>query len=207
MIKDMTIQTFLDELASKTSTPGGGGAAAVSGAMGAALISMVANFTIGKKGCEDVEDDCKEILTKSEKLRSDLTDAINDDVVVFNRVMASYGMPKETDEEKVARSTEIQAALKEATDIPLQCAKLCREVVNLSQPIADKGNNNVISDAGVAVLAGYAGLRSAALNVYINIGGIKDKEFADDRRQQLETLLDGMDSLKEEIYELVKSKL
>lgn len=203
----MTIQTFLDELASKTSTPGGGGAAAVSGAMGAALISMVANFTIGKKGCEDVEDDCKEILTKSEKLRSDLTDAINDDVVVFNRVMASYGMPKETDEEKVARSTEIQAALKEATDIPLQCAKLCREVVNLSQPIADKGNNNVISDAGVAVLAGYAGLRSAALNVYINIGGIKDKEFADDRRQQLETLLDGMDSLKEEIYELVKSKL
>jgi formiminotetrahydrofolate cyclodeaminase len=207
MIKDMTIQTFLDELASKSSTPGGGGAAAVSGAMGAALISMVANFTIGKKGCEDVEDDCKEILAKSEQLRSQLTDAINDDVVVFNRVMASYGMPKETDEEKTARTAEIQAALKEATDVPLQCAKLCREVINLSQPIADKGNNNVISDAGVAVLAGYAGLRSAALNVYINIGGIKDKEFADDRRQQLESLLDGMDTLKECIYELVKSKL
>ncbi|MBL1143134.1 MAG: cyclodeaminase/cyclohydrolase family protein [Proteobacteria bacterium] len=207
MIKDMTIQTFLDKLASKTSTPGGGGAAAVSGAMGAALISMVANFTIGKKGHEDVEEECKEILAKSEKLRADLTDAINDDVVVFNRVMASYGMPKETDDEKAARSTEIQAALKEATDVPLQCAKLCREVINLSQPIADKGNNNVISDAGVAVLAGYAGLRSAALNVYINIGGIKDKEFADDRRQQLESLMEGMDPLKEEIYELVKSKL
>jgi methenyltetrahydrofolate cyclohydrolase len=207
MIKDMTIQTFLDELASKTSTPGGGGAAAVSGAMGAALISMVANFTIGKKGHEDVEEECKEILAKSEKLRSDLTDAINDDVVVFNRVMASYGMPKETDEEKAARSAEIQAALKEATDVPLQCAKLCREVINLSEPVAEKGNNNVISDAGVAVLAGYAGLRSAALNVYINIGGIKDKEFADDRRQQLETLLEGMDTLKEGIYELVKSKL
>lgn len=203
----MTIQTFLDKLASKTSTPGGGGAAAVSGAMGAALISMVANFTIGKKGHEDVEEECKEILAKSEKLRADLTDAINDDVVVFNRVMASYGMPKETDDEKAARSTEIQAALKEATDVPLQCAKLCREVINLSQPIADKGNNNVISDAGVAVLAGYAGLRSAALNVYINIGGIKDKEFADDRRQQLESLMEGMDPLKEEIYELVKSKL
>ncbi len=207
MIKDMTIQTFLDELASKSSTPGGGGAAAVSGAMGAALISMVANFTIGKKGHEDVEDECKEILAKSEQLRSELTDAIKDDVDVFNRVMASYGMPKETDDEKAARSAEIQAALKEATDVPLQCAKLCREVINLSQPIADKGNKNVISDAGVAVLAGYAGLRSAALNVYINIGGIKDKEFADDRRQQLETLLNGMDVLKEEIYELVKSKL
>lgn len=207
MIKDMTIQAFLDGLASKTSTPGGGGAAAVSGAMGAALISMVANFTIGKKGYEAVEDEAKEILAKSEVLRLKLTDAIKDDVDVFDRVMASYGMPKETDEEKSVRSAEIQAALKEATDVPLQCARLCREVINLSQPIAEKGNNNVISDAGVAVLAGYAGLRSAALNVYINIGGIKDKEFADDRRKQLESLLDGMDGLKEEIYGLVKSKL
>lgn len=203
----MTIQIFLDQLASKLSTPGGGGAAAISGAMGAALISMVANFTIGKKGYEDVEEDCKEILAKSEQLRADLTDAINVDVDVFNRVMASYGLPKETDEEKAARSSEIQAALKAATDVPLQCAKLCKEVINLSQPVAEQGNKNVISDAGVAVLAGYAGLRSAALNVYINIGSIKDKEFADDRRQQLESLLNGMDSLKEEIYELVKSKL
>lgn len=203
----MPIQEFLDGLADKTSTPGGGGAAAVSGAMGAALISMVANFTIGKKGCEDVEDQAKEILTKSEDLRAKLTDAIKDDVDVFNRVMASYGMPKETDDEKAARSAEIQAALKAATDVPLECARLCREVVNLSQPISEIGNNNVISDAGVAVLAGYAGLRSAALNVYINIGGIKDKEFADDRRKKLDSLLDDMDALKEEIYELVKSKL
>lgn len=207
MIKDMTIQTFLDELASKASTPGGGGAAAVSGAMGAALISMVANFTVGKKGHEADEEEVKNILAKSEDLRARLTDAIDDDVVVFDRVMKSYGMPKETDEEKAARATEIQAALKEATDVPLECARLCREVINLSQPIAEKGNNNVISDAGVAVLAGYAGLRSAALNVYINIGGIKDTEFVDDRRKQLESLLDGMDSLKEEIYDLVKSKL
>ena len=203
----MTIQAFLDGLASKTSTPGGGGAAAVSGAMGAALISMVANFTIGKKGFEDVQDECKEMLAKSEDLRSKLTDAIKDDVDVFDRVMASYGMPKDTDEEKSARTTEIQAALKEATDVPLECARLCKELINLSQSAAEKGNNNVISDAGVAVLAGYAGLRSAALNVYINIGGIKDKEFVDDRRQNLELLLDGMDVLKEDIYELVKSKL
>ena len=207
MIKDMTIQTFLDELASKASTPGGGGAAAVSGAMGAALISMVANFTIGKKGYENVDAEAQDILKKSEDLRAKLKDAIHDDVNVFNRVMASYGMPKETDEEKAARSAEIQASLKEATDVPLECARLCREVIDLSKPVAEKGNNNVISDAGVAVLAGYAGLRSAALNVYINIGGIKDKEFADDRRQQLEALLDGMESLKEEIYTIVKDKL
>ncbi len=207
MIKDMTIQTFLDELASKSSTPGGGGAAAISGAMGAALISMVANFTIGKKGYEEVEQDSQEILAKSEVLRMKLTEAIQDDIRVFDRVMASYGMPKETDEEKQARSTEIQAALKEATDVPLECAKLCHEVVKLSQPIAEKGNKNVISDAGVAVLAGYAGLRSAALNVYINIGGIKDQEFVETRRKKLEDILDGMDGLKDEIYDIVKDKL
>lgn len=207
MIKDMSIQDFLDGLASKASTPGGGGAAAVSGAMGAALISMVANFTVGKKGYEEVEGEAREILKQSEDLRAKLTDAIKDDVDVFNRVMASYGMPKETDEQKAVRSKEIQAALKEATDVPLECARLCHEVVKLSQPIADKGNNNVISDAGVAVLAAYAGLRSAALNVYINIGGIKDEEFVNDRRSKLEALLDGMDVQKDEIYELVKNKL
>ncbi len=207
MIKDMSIQTFLDELASKASTPGGGGAAAVSGAMGAALISMVAHFTIGKKGYEDVDEQSKEILATAEVLRMKLTEAIADDVRVFNRVMASYGMPKETDEEKAARSAEIQEALKEATDVPLECAKLCYEVIKLSQPIAEVGNKNVISDAGVAVLAGYAGLRSAALNVYINIGGIKDKEFADDRQQKLEAMLSDMESLKEEIYNIVKDKL
>ena len=207
MIKDMTIQTFLDELASKASTPGGGGGAAVNGAIGAALISMVANFTIGKKGYEDVHDEFTNILNQSEDLRSKLTGAIKDDVDVFNRVMAAYGMPKDTEDEKKIRTEAIQSALKEATDVPLTCAKLCREVIDLSESAAENGNTNVISDAGVALLAGYAGLRSAALNVYINIGGIKDKEFADDRRQQLETLLDGIEIFKENIYELVKSKL
>ena len=207
MIKDMTIQTFLDELASKASTPGGGGGAAVNGAIGAALISMVANFTIGKKGYEDVHDEFTNILNQSEDLRSKLTSAIKDDVDVFNRVMAAYGMPKDTDDEKKMRTEAIQSALKEATDVPLACAKLCREVIDLSESAAENGNTNVISDAGVALLAGYAGLRSAALNVYINIGGIKDKEFADDRRQQLETLLDGIEIFKENVYELVKSKL
>ena len=207
MIKDMTIQTFLDELASKASTPGGGGGAAVNGAIGAALISMVANFTIGKKGYEDVHDEFTSILNQSEDLRSKLTDAIKDDVDVFNRVMAAYGMSKETEDEKKLRTEAIQSALKEATDVPLACAKLCREVIDLSESAAENGNTNVISDAGVALLAGYAGLRRAALNVYINIGGIKDKEFADDRRQQLETLLDGIEIFKENVYELVKSKL
>ena len=207
MIKDKSIQVFLDELASKASTPGGGSAAAIIGAMGAALISMVANFTVGKKGYEDVDADAQAILDKSEKLRAQLTDMIKADVDVFNKVMGAYGMAKDTDEQKADRTTAIQAALKEATDVPLACARLSAEVIKLCQPIAEKGNKNVISDAGVAVLAGQAALRSAALNVYINIGGIKDVVFVKDRQNQLDEIMTGMDKLTEEVYQVVKSKL
>jgi len=207
MIKQQSVQVFLDDLASKSSTPGGGGAAAIMGAMGAALISMVCNLTIGKKKYEEVEAELKEVLIQSEDLRAKLTDAIQADVQVFDRVMGSYGMPKGTGEQKAARSMEIQAALKEATDVPLECARLCREVVDLSRAVAEKGNLNLVSDAGVAVLAGYAALKSAALNVYINIGGIKDEAFAADRRNQLFALIDGCGFETEDIYQIVKSKL
>lgn len=207
MIKDKTIQVFLDELASKASTPGGGSAAAIIGAMGAALVSMVANLTVGKKNYEAVEGDIKNILARSEALRTQLTDMVKADVEVFNQVMGAYGMPKETDEQKAQRTEAIQAALKEATDVPLACAKLCAEVIHLCLPVAEKGNKGVISDAGVAVLAGYAALRSAALNVYINIGGIKDESFVQDRSKQLESILTGMDGLTEKVYQIVKSRL
>ena len=207
MIKDKTIQVFLDELASKASTPGGGSAAAIIGAMGAALNSMVANFTVGKKGYEDVDDQARDILQQAESLRGRMTDMVKADVDVFNQVMGAYGMPKETEEEKSARTAAIQEALKAATDVPLACAKAAAEVIRLSKPMAEIGNKNVISDAGVAVLAGQAALRSAALNVYINIGAIKDEAFANDRRKQLEETLAGMNELTEEVYALVVSKL
>ena len=207
MIKDQPISDFLDALASKASTPGGGSAAAIIGSMGAALTSMVCNLTVGKKNYEDVDADMQAALKQSESLRERLMDMIKADIDVFNRVMAAYGMPKETDDEKSARSAEIQDALKEATDVPLACAKLAREVMEVSQPVAEKGNKNVISDSGVSVLAAYAALRSAALNVYINIGGIKDKAFADDRAKQLEDILAGSDDLLESIYQTVKERL
>lgn len=207
MIKDKSVQTFLDELAGKSSTPGGGSAAAVIGAMGAALLSMVANLTLGKKNYEGVEEDMKKLLQRTEELRGKLTDAIKADVEVFDKVMAAYGMPKDDEEAKTRRSSAIQTALKEATDVPLDCARQCAEVIRLSEPVAEMGNTNVISDAGVAVLAAYAALRSAALNVYINIGAIRDEAFVEERRGQLEEIMEGMDKLTEEVYALVKSKL
>ncbi len=207
MFQQQQLQSFLDQLASKASTPGGGSAAAIMGAMGAALVSMVANFTVGKKKYEHVEQEMQALLQQSEDLRTRLTGMIQADIDVFNNVMDAYGMAKETEEEKAARSKAIQSALKEATDVPLACAQLCADVIGLCRPVAEKGNLNVISDAGVAVLAAHAALRSAALNVYINIGGIRDEAFVNDRRDKLEQILSGADIDTETVYELVKSKL
>lgn len=206
-IKDKSIEVFLDELASKSATPGGGSAAAVMGAQSAALTSMVCNLTIGKPKYAEVETEMQELLVKSENLRQILIGMIKADVDVFNRVMACYGMAKETDTEKSARSMAIQTALKEATEVPLACAKACAEAITLSKIAADKGNLGVISDAGVAVMAGYAGLKSAALNVYINAGSLNDREFAEAKLQQLAEILNNADVATEEIYQLVKNKL
>ena len=202
-----TLQTFLDGLASAAPTPGGGGAAAISGAMGAALLSMVCNLTIGKKKYVEVEGELREILGQSEALRAELTGMIADDVAAFDAVMGAYGLPKATDEEKAARADRIQAALKIATDVPLACCRACRKVIDLSQSVADKGNLNVISDAGVAVLSAHAGLRSAALNVYVNAKGLDDRAFADERLRELETLLGSAGPLNEAVYEVVKAKV
>ncbi|MGH8548499.1 MAG: methenyltetrahydrofolate cyclohydrolase [Methylococcales bacterium] len=207
MTKEQQIQVFLDQLASRASTPGGGGAAAIMGAMGAALVSMVCNLTIGKEKYKAVEEELKTVLDQSEVLRARLTGMIQADVEVFDRVMASYGLPKSTDAEKAARSAEIQAALKAATDVPLECAKASAEVIKLSRSVAEKGNLNVISDAGVAVLAGFAALKAAALNVKINIGGIKDPEFVASRRRQLFEVLDGCGWNTDEIYRIVEEKV
>lgn len=205
MIKDQSIQVFLNELASKTSTPGGGSAAAIMGAMGAALVSMVCNLTIGKKNYAEVEEELKSVLARAEAVRERLTDMIRADIEVFDQVMSAYDLPKDTEEQKAARSHAIQVALKAATEVPLDCARACLETIKLSQIVAEKGNLNVISDAGVAVLAAYAALRSAALNVYINAKGIKDEAFAKARLAELEKILEGMDTLTESIYQRVTS--
>jgi formiminotetrahydrofolate cyclodeaminase len=206
-IKDKSIEVFLEELASKAATPGGGSAAAVMGAQSAALTSMVCNLTVGKPKYAEVENDMKALLEKSENLRQTLVGMIKADVEVFDQLMACYSMAKETEEEKAVRSAAIQTVLKEATEVPLACAKACAEAIALSKIAADKGSTAVISDAGVAVMAGYAGLKSAALNVYINAGSLKDREFAEAKLAQLAEILNNADVATEEIYQLVKGKL
>ena len=207
MIKQAAIEKFLDELASSNATPGGGSAAAIIGAMGAALVAMVCNLTIGKKKYAEVEGDMKALLTRAEALRHKLTGMIEDDVKAFDAVMGAYGMPKETDADKTARSAAIQDALKLATDVPLRCCHAAREVIDIAAETGAKGNLGVISDAGVGVLAAYAALRSAALNVYTNAKLISDKNFAEAKLKELESLLSGAERATEDAYELVKGKL
>ncbi|WFP50759.1 cyclodeaminase/cyclohydrolase family protein [Methylomonas sp. EFPC3] len=206
-IKDKSIATFLDELASKQATPGGGSAAAVMGAQAAALISMVCNLTIGKPKYVEVEAELKNLLIEAEALRQTLIDMIKADVDVFDKLMASYGLPKANDQEKSQRSEQIQIVLKEATLVPLACAKACAKAIELSKIAADKGNLGVISDAGVAVMAAYAGLKSAALNVQINAAGLKDRDFADAQLAELDGLLAAAEQAALHVYQTVQSKL
>ena len=206
-LTDKPVTNFLDELASSAPAPGGGSVAALSGALGAALVSMVCNLTLGKKGYEDVQGDIQDLLTKSEALRQELTDLLEDDVAAYTGYSKAAKMPRETDEQKAERAEAMQAALKTATDVPLHIADTAVRVMDLCMPAAEKGNKWAVSDAGVAVLMAEAALRSAALNVLINLGSLKDKEFAADRRAKLESLLEGKGVMRDEIYDYVVSKL
>lgn len=206
-IKDKSVEQFLDQLASKQPTPGGGSAAAVMGAQAAALVAMVCNLTIGKAKYAEVEADMQALLQQAEQLRTTLVGMIKADVDVFDKLMACYGLPKASDEEKAERSRQIQWVLREATDVPLQCAKACAEAVALCRVAAEKGSLAVISDAGVAVMAAYAGVKSAALNVYINAGSLKDRDFAETKLAELERLMAGMDGEVAAIYQVVRGKL
>ncbi|HSY95416.1 MAG TPA: cyclodeaminase/cyclohydrolase family protein, partial [Steroidobacteraceae bacterium] len=125
MITDSSIDKFLDDLASGNPTPGGGSAAAIMGAMGAALVSMVCNVTIGKKGYEAVEPEMKAVRDESEKVRRRLTAMVAEDIAAFDSIMAAYKLPKATDEEKARRAAAIQAGLRRATETPLDCARVC----------------------------------------------------------------------------------
>lgn len=207
MVTQGSVEKFLDELASGNPTPGGGSAAAIMGAMGAALVSMVCNVTIGKKGYEAVEAEMHAVRRESERLRLRLTAMVADDIAAFGSIMAAYKMPKSTDEEKARRAIAIQAGLRHATEVPLDCARHCAEVIALARRASEHGYLNVISDGGVGVLAGFTGLRSAALNVYINAPALKDRTFAEQAMAELKQLVESCSSESEAVYALVRGKL
>ena len=206
-LTDKSVAIFLDELASAAPAPGGGSVAALGGALGAALVSMVCNLTVGRKKYADVEPEVKKLLAQAEALRADLTRLLDEDVAAYTRVSEAMKMPRDTEEQKAARQETLQAALKQATDVPMRIADACAQVIELCGPAADMGNVNAVSDAGVAALVAEAALRSAALNVMINLGWIEDHDFAAEQLAKLSDLLAGKSDTKEAVYQLVVSKL
>lgn len=206
-LTDKPVTTFLDELASNAPAPGGGSVAAVSGALGAALVSMVCNLTLGKKGYEEVQGDIQDLLNQSEALRKELTDLLEADVAAYTAYSKTAKMPRDTEEQKAERTAAMQMALKNATMVPMRIAEAAVKAMDLCMPAAEKGNKWAVSDAGVAVLMAEAALRSAALNVLINLGSIKDQDFVADKRRYLEELLAGKGIMRDQIYDYVVAKL
>ena len=177
MYTDQPLQDYLHALASEQSTPGGGSAAALSGAMGAALASMVCWLTLGKEAYAGVRQEIEELLRRAENLRSRFQQLFQEDIEAYGRLSASYKLPRETSEERAARSAAIQEQLVEAALVPLEVAERAAELVQCCQRIAEIGNAAVLSDVAIgAILASGAG-EGAALLVRFNLRAMKNDEL------------------------------
>jgi len=202
-----TIATYLDKLASADPTPGGGSVAALVGALGAALISMVTNLTLGKERYSNVQDAVAEIKERSEGLRKSLEELITLDSVAYGAVAVAMKLPKDTEAQKKEREHVLQAALAGAADVPLRVAEAAADVARLSRPAAEKGNVNAVSDAGVAVLLADAAAQSAALNVKINLAWITDEDFKRAAWARVEAALAETARLRDVVLGLTYSKI
>ena len=168
---------FVAATASKEPTPGGGAIAALTAATGAALAEMVANLTFGKKGYEAVQTEMEELQAKAEAIRERMLELSQADADVFNIFMNALGLPKNTDEEKSARTAAIQQAYKDAAMVPFEIGELANQIFDLAELASRKGNQNLITDGIIAAINARAAVKSAFLNVRINLSGIKDESF------------------------------
>jgi glutamate formiminotransferase/formiminotetrahydrofolate cyclodeaminase len=198
--------TFLDALAAGTPTPGGGSAAAYSGAMAASLTAMVARITIGKKKYLAVEDQMKTVVDRAEQLKTELNAAVAEDSAAFEAVMAAFGLPKKSDQEKTTRSEEIQLATMGAAQVPLSVVEKLVKVLSLTQQVAEVGNLNAITDAGSAAALAQAGVTGASLNVRINLASIKNRKAADKLTTRLAELNEKADTILAAIQTAVEER-
>lgn len=196
---------FLNLLASDAPAPGGGGAAAMSGALAAALSSMVGNLTVGKEKFATQEEDIKVLLSKANSLRGKLLQCADEDATVFEAFMSSYKMPKNTDEEKVVRTQAIRAAAKKAASIPMEIARGSFAVLQISLEMATIGNPNVITDATCSAILANAALRCAAYNVFVNLNLTKDEAFNTALCNELESMQKEAAILEEKVLARTKA--
>lgn len=200
-MKEMKLTDFAAMTASDSPVPGGGSIAAVSGALAAALAEMVANLTIGKKKYVEVEGEMKEIAASATKLRNKLLDDIQRDSKSFDAVMATFKLPKETDEEKESRKSAMQAALKVAAEVPFDIAMSAYEVMPLAEEVVAKGNSSAVTDGLVSAMLARTAVLSALLNVKINLSSIKDESFVQELGSKVRELEEKAQHYEKKILE------
>ncbi len=204
---ESTLRHYTDMLASGAPAPGGGSAAALVGALGAALNSMVANFTVGREKFASVDANARRLLSKSEELRAALERLTQADTEAYGAVAAAQKLPRETDEQKTARTVAVQAALRAAAEVPREAAKAALNVIAVAAELVEIGNPNLITDVGVAAKFGVAALECAALNVEINLAYIKDDAYNSEVRAQLKRMLESGAKLGSDVWARVLKKV
>ena len=206
-LSELTVHAFANLLGSDAPAPGGGSAAALAGSLGAALSAMVSALTIGRKKYVETQALAQEGFEKSSALKEAFLSAMEKDTEVFNTFSAAMGMPKETTEEKAARSAAMQAALKLCIESPLRMMELSYEAITLTDKLMGKTNVNALSDLGVSALMLGAAVQGAWLNVLINLGSLKDEAAAAAYRSKGEQLLKDTLSLAQSVYARVEHEL
>lgn len=201
------LMDFIEEVASKRPVPGGGSVAATSGAMSAALLSMVCGLTIGKRKYQEVEEEFKEVLQEVGKIKEELKELVVKDAESYQRVMDARKLSRHTEIEEKRRDAAIQEATKQAASIPLKVMEKSLEVLKFSKTVAEKGNVNAVSDAGVAALMAKAAVLGAGYNVKINLGSIEDESFAEQTRKTSESTEKTAEDLSQEVKKTVEERL
>lgn len=203
----MTVSQFLDAVASGAATPGGGSASALVGSLGAALVEMVANLTVGKKAFEAQEVEMKKMGEDAHSYREALSATIIHDINAYQAVMTAYLFPKATEEEKKKRKDEIQKALKRAADPPLFTAATSLKVLKLCQKAVERGNPSVITDAAVGALLADAALHGGVFNVLVNLSALEDENTVKKMKKELRRLEQEGKKTKEQIIARVREKM
>ena len=207
MLNDMTVAEFTGLLATDAPAPGGGSAAALMGALGVSLTSMVAALTVNKEKYAAYQTQMEQTIQEADALRNELIDLMDKDAHAFNQVMAAYALPKGSEEEIQARKAAIQAALCICTEIPYKMMCASMQALHLTQKALEGYNANAASDLGVAAVALGAAMRGAWLNILANLGGISDTDFTARFRAEGEALLAEALPLSESVYQTIVGSL
>lgn len=203
----LSCEEFTERLATKSPTPGGGGASALVGAIGIALGSMVGSLTLGKKKYAAVEKDILALQERAEGLRQRLLKLVEEDATAFRPLAEAYGMPRDTKEEQEEKDRVMEEALKAAGEVPLEIMKVCCEAIELLEEYQEKGSVIAVSDAGVGAALCRSALEGASLNVFINTKSMKDTSFANQMNEQAEKLLQEYGKRAERLFLTVKGRL